>query len=125
MLINKFLVYSFLKRNLKSLKWFNIILDFFFIFQIQMNGYHKGGGGYTFADGSDNIKALSNSKMSLHSHRSNSSMNSNKISMNGHVTPISNVSVDFLIKVRCLLEMDFTAGNLSVFLFVLRRKNKS
>ena len=59
-----------------------------------MNGYHKGGGGgggYTFADGSDNIKELSNSKMSLHSHRSNSSMNSNKISMNGHVTPISNV----------------------------------
>lgn len=63
-----------------------------------MNG-HMNGRGYTFANGSDNIKALSNSKMSLQSLqslRSNSSVNSNRMNgqlVNGHATqPPANVS---------------------------------
>eukprot|EP00111_Clytia_hemisphaerica_P016102 TCONS_00047658-protein len=59
------------------------------------NGGHSGGGGvggYTFKDGSDNIKELSNSKMSINSYRSTSSINSNNRfpTMNGYANPIIN-----------------------------------
>lgn len=55
------------------------------------SGVSNGGGGnYTFTDTPDNIKELSNSKMSLysmHSHRSNSSVNSNRMQINGYTSP--------------------------------------